>query len=163
MYVAAFFDCKCWISGADLVFFGSEHDTELAHGMVDLLRVAMDLAWSRYLKSDARDPYEHGRTLRASFMLGMARRINERLRAIKQERSQAAQTLSTGTSLVVVKERVIQEKFATYSAQAGLNLRAQTRRPSVGSDGAYQAGQAAGSRVDLGGAKITGDGQPRLR
>jgi len=40
--IAEFFDCVYWTSGANLIFFGSEDDTSLAHSMVTMLQAAIE-------------------------------------------------------------------------------------------------------------------------
>lgn len=150
--IAKFFDCEVWGTENELTYFGSAHDTELAHRLTDLIRVAMDFEWASYLNSDRRDPTIHVRTLRTSFMVGMMRRLDERLKAVKQERS----GLPTGRTLVEVKSAVVSEKFATFMRNSGLQLESVDVLEYDGSNGAYTAGQAAGDRVSLGGRKISG-------
>ena len=164
MQVGAFWDCRVWQSGAKLCFFGEQSDTENAHGMADMLRLAMDAEWHRYLNGPDRPEAIHGRTIRASFMIGMSRRLNERLKEMKAARSAADASArpspsvgSTGTALVVtVKTRVVAQKFATYSRDAGLNIRSRSSASSVRSGAAFAAGQRAGGRVDIGGGKLAG-------
>lgn len=151
--IAAYFDVKVWGSGTELVYFGAESDTDLAHQMTDLLRMALDTEWARYVKSDERDPTVHGRTLRASFMAGMSGRLSQRLRQLKAQRSAP----SNGRALVVLKGQIVEQKFATL----GLNLRTRSSSSTVRSGDAYRAGQAAGDRVDIGGSKL-GRSQARL-
>lgn len=157
-YIAQYFDCKVWCSGTELIYFGSADDTELAHQMTDLLRLALDGEWSAYLNSPSRNPYVHGRTLRASFMAGMTRRLNDRLNQMKAERNAP----STGRALVVVKTQVVNEKFVAYKREHNLNLRSRSTTRTISSGAAYRAGQDAGSRVDLGGSKLGGGASARI-
>lgn len=125
--------------------------------MMALLRMAVDSESARYLKSKDRPQGVHGRTLRASFVLGMAERLNNRLREAKKARSDAAQPMATGTSLVIVKDRVVAEKYAQYLRDKGLGRMGKASygvRTLHGS--AYNSGQEAGNRVDIGGVKIGG-------
>lgn len=150
--IGNYWDCKSWYSGQDLVFFGSEHDSDAAHAMVDLLRVAIDGEFARYLKSDDRPQDVHGKTLRASFGIGIASRIAQRLYEIKRSRTQAGGTGST--ALIVVKGQIVTEKYAAYCRDTNLKIRSAGRRVARPHQGAYVAGIAAGNRVDLGGSKV---------
>lgn len=155
--IAAYFNCRVWTSGNSLlVYFGSADDTELAHRLTDLIRVTMDTEWAAYLKSPHRDRFEHGRTLRTSFMVGMAGRLRERLDAMKAERDQA-NAPSTGRALVVVKNAIVAEKFAAYAKEHDLKLGGGRYR-RYRENGAHAAGRKAADRVDLGGGKIDGGG-----
>jgi len=109
--IAAYWDCRAWSHNSDLVYFGSKDDSEQAHVMTDMLRLAMDGEWGQYLKSPDRNQTKHGKTLRASFMIGMSVRLAEQLRDMKAARSAAT---GTGTALVVVKSQVVTEKYAQY-------------------------------------------------
>jgi hypothetical protein len=149
--IAKFFDCEVWGTENELTYFGAADDTELAHRLTDLIRVAMDFEWASYLNGDGRDPTIHVRTLRLSFVVGMMRRLDERLKAVKQERS----GLPTGRTLVEVKAAVVSEKFATFMRDSGLQLESVDVLVYDGSNDAYAAGQAAGDRVGLGSRKIS--------
>lgn len=157
--VAKYWDCRAW-QGKDglLVFFGERNDTENAHQMIALLQSAMDAELGRYNKSPARPKTVHGKTIRTSFMMGMVRRLNERLRELKAARSQA-NAPRTGTALVVVKTQVVNNKFTVYARDNNIKIRVTTSRRRTGSDAAYGAGQFAAGRVDLNGSKISGTGQ----
>lgn len=148
--IAAFFDCRGWSRGLDLVYFGTETDTELAHGMTDLLRLAMDTECAAYLRSSLRSTATNTRTLRSCFMSGMADRLSDRLNELKRARTAPA----TGRAVMIIKGQMTEEKFATYARQNGLNLKMRASYANLRSEGAYRAGQAAAGRVDLGGAKL---------
>ncbi len=154
--IQRFCDCKCWYSGVELVFFGSETDTETAHHLADMIRVAMDREWASYLNSPQREQGVHGRSLRASFMIGMANRLNKRLDELKAARERnvnrsattAGQTQAgTGRALVLVaKKEIVEERFAKLGLKLGTKASGRTGGQSAG---AYRAGQAAGDRVGL--------------
>jgi hypothetical protein len=152
--IAEYWDCQVWYSGIDMVFFGEKSDTDNAHAMADMIRLAMDQQWNRYLNGPVRDRSFNGRTLRASFMVGMPRRIVERLEAMKAARTAADIQRRGSTALVVVKNQIVTEKFAEYCRQQDLKLRTSTSSISVGSSDAFDAGMAAGSSIDLGGDKV---------
>jgi len=159
--VADYCGCKIWKQGDTLCLFGSQHDTDMASQTMAMLAMAMASEWQRYLNGPSRPDHIHGRTLRASFLAGMARRLSERLREMRQQRNAA----TTGTALVVVKDQIVTSKFRDYCRATGLRLGGGGRSTrTVGSSSAYAAGQAAGGRVDLGGrAKVGGGGNARLR
>lgn len=161
--VAEYFDCRGWQEGQDIVYFGSETDTEVAHVFTDMLRLAIDREWLRYLNGPERNPHVNGHTLRAAFMRGITSRLNTRIRELKAARN-AASAPKTGTALVVLKGAVTMEKFAVYARQTGIRLRTTRRSFTGGADAAnaYAAGKAAANRVDLGGAKLGAGPSPRI-
>jgi uncharacterized protein DUF2786 len=157
MAIADFFDCKCWYSGADIVFFGTEDDTSLAHDMLAMLRVTIKHETTAYVTRDT--SRDHVRSVRASFEHGITDRISERLYGLKRKRTEADQkaheTLATEQAaggfhapVVVAKQMVLREKFA----ELGIQLSSRGGSRSTGSRSAYMAGQAAGERVSLSGA-----------
>ncbi len=164
--IAQYWDCKCWWQNQDLIYFGTATDTEMAHAMTDLLRIAMDGEWARYAKSEARknQQHVHGRVLRTAFLLGMRRRINARLTEIKAQRVKAAQPplpsggigagAGNGRALVIVRKEVVESKWKQYEKEADLKLRTKTFKSTVRNGDAYAAGARAGDRVDLGGHKL---------
>lgn len=157
--VARFFDCKVYINqNVNLIFFGSQDDTSMAAQMMAMLRMAVDSESARYLRSKDRPKSVHGRTLRASFVLGMTERLNKRIWGAKKARTDAAaKAQTTGTSLIVVKDQVVTEKYAQYLRDKGVNLMGKAGYGArVRHGGAYASGQEAGGRVDIGGTKIGG-------
>jgi len=157
--IARYFDSKVWTSGADIVFFGTAHDTEAAHYMAALIRVAMDQEWYAYLNGPDRDPSVHGRSLRVSFMVGMGKRLRERLDQMKAERESRTQAAGQSRALVVVtKRQVMLEKFATHCRQTGMRLGRSGGGRRYSQDGAFAAGQAAAGRVSLHQGVATGTG-----
>jgi hypothetical protein len=89
-------------------------------------------------------------------MIGMAVRLKDRLRELKDARSAVA----TGNAVMVVKGNIVTERYAKYLRDAGVVLQnGRMGRWFNGSRSAMEAGQAAGGRVDLGGAKVGGTGQ----
>lgn len=155
MAIADFFDCECWYSGVDIVFFGTEDDTGLAHSMLAMLNGAIQHETDAYLMRTVSN--EHRASQRASFQHGITDRLSERLEALKRARTEADQkaheTLATvhaaGNShapVVVAKKLVVQEKFA----KLGIKLSSGGGSRNTGSHSAYRAGQVAGERVSLG-------------
>lgn len=147
--IARFCDCKVWLArderGMRYVFFGFEADAELA---VYLFSVVERGIRSETASFREQHPELTGSALRSasiSYQQGMASRIAERLEAMHDERrAAAAAQAGTGTALVVVKHRMVDEAFRETSvrltAARGRGLRA---------NGAYRKGYAAGGRINL--------------
>lgn len=151
--IAKFCDCKAWYAGTDLIFFGAETDTETAFYLQDIIRMAMDRECARYLASGERPKGLHGNSLRASFLAGMATRVNQRLRemlAVRQADMAKVARAGAGTALVVLeKQAVVTERYAQHMAATGLKLKRSTSRHTLRSRDAIQAGMSAGDRVAL--------------
>lgn len=150
MAIANYFDCKVWLTGMDLIFFGSKDDTDLAHEMVVMMRHAMDNEWNKNkIVLTVMNPKVHGRVLRTSFLAGMARRLNERFRELKIERSAIADKRGTGTSLVVVKNQVVVQKFQQYTIEKNLKLKTTVATRSNNNNSAFERGKAAANNVTI--------------
>ena len=151
--IAEFTDCKVWYMGYDLVYFGTDIDTAFAHYLTDMIKSAMETEYrkaERSLKAEATaQGYRvHGKTLRTSFMLGMAIRINARLREMKQARDvniNNASVAKTGTELVVVRNAILEQKYK----QLGLNLNSRSKSSKNVHGSSYNAGKTAGNSVNL--------------
>lgn len=145
MTIGAFTDTRVWMGGPGktIHFFGLKKDVQIATYLTQMLRRAIDSEWETYKNSALyqMDP-NHGRSQRASFMNGMAGRLSKRLREMKQQREQAK---PTGTSLVPVKNQIVEQEFK----KLGMKLTSTTNRTSIRSSGAYHAGVAAGNRVNI--------------
>lgn len=150
--VAAFFNCKVF-SDRDgfIVFFGTKDETELAQQLLALLVLTSDTEVARFLKSPDRPRHIHGRTVRKSFEIGFITRVRERLAELKQARTAAT---PTGRSLVVVKDQVVTERYASFCRDKGLRLRTTNRKSVATNAASYYAGASAGQRADLGGGKL---------
>ena len=146
--VGRYTDCKIWLHNSyqkEIRFFGLRQDVEIAVYLTNLLKTALDSEWSLFRRSPAyQQSARHGRTQRAAFMRGMAGRITDRLNQMKNEREQTKQT-NTGTSLIIVKNQVVNEQFAKLN----MKLRENTTRSHIRDYQAYSAGQAAGNRVSI--------------
>jgi hypothetical protein len=145
--VAQFTDCKVWATRREgsrtLAFFGLPGDVETAIYLMRVVKSAMDIEAPRYLARAKELGELTGRRASHAFLMGMARRVSQRLREIKSHERQASQ--STGRDLVVVKSAVVRSQFADL----GIRLCSGNPRPSVGDHGAYAAGQAAGNNVSF--------------
>lgn len=160
--IADFCDCKVWLRGYNLIFFGTKMDTEFAWYLTDMIRNAMDTEYNRAkstLKKEAeyRGEKVHGKTLRTSFMRGMASRINERLRSMKQKRDAQIKDESiktTGTDLVIVRNDILERKFQSL----GLNMSKGYANSYSAHADAYTYGREAANNVNFGRPVGTGSG-----
>ena len=147
--IARFCDCKVWISRdgdvPSYVFFGFESDTTLASYLYSLINHAM---WTELESFRAAHPQLRATGLRSaskSFQQGMAVRIAGRLDHMHQARDNVAAQRSTGTALMVIKHRVVDDAFRETEIRlvsAGSLTRARV-------NGAFRHGMAAGDRVNL--------------
>lgn len=135
--IGEFFDCKCWRSHTESIFFGPWANVERAHAMLAAIRSAMDREFADFFGAGASD--EHPKTLAASFSKGMGQRISERLHRFKAEQTAAAYILARGRAL------------AAALARGSRGDHAQKGGPhaSLGAAMAYSAGVEAGDRVEL--------------
>jgi hypothetical protein len=145
-------DVKVWrapgegaFGGIVYHFFGLEHDVLVAEYIYKICDRAITFGWE-YYKDDLTSykimtPTQKTKA-KESYQYGMAHRLHERLRKMKDEQKREAK-VSTGRDLVVVKDEIINRDFA----QLGLNLRSTNANKSINSDSHYRAGQDAGDRV----------------
>jgi len=151
--ISEFTDTKVtkWYNG-EMLYFGTAKDTEMAFYLCDMIQGAMEQAWKlkqaelKRLKRDGGTSM-HGRTLRASFMLGMGSRIAERLRRMVAERKAAEG--NSCTAIMVVKSNVTVQKYKKYLGDLGVKLRTTTSRRHAGSRDAYNSGRSAGDNVNF--------------
>jgi hypothetical protein len=147
-----FTGCRGWTVGrSEYVIFGLEPDVQMAEYLLHV--VANALAWEeeRYRAGPdyARRRAAPQAALR-SFRLGFADRVASRLDELGAARRAAeaaarAAAPATGTALVLLKERKLEEGFRTL----GVRLRTVTRSAVVRDRGAWGRGRAAGDRVGL--------------
>jgi len=144
--IGEFTKTVAYMSEDSVCFVGFSQDREIAFYLYDLIKNAMDVEFRRFLKSPDRPDHIHGRTLRASFMRGMATRISERLREMTRQRAvdQAQLAKGQGAALVVVKQKLIRQ----HMADIGLRLTSSRGRYRYIESG-HAAGRAAGARVNL--------------
>jgi Protein of unknown function (DUF2786) len=133
-------------------FFGYEADVQLCKWMFDYLiatinRLAEEYKWSE-------DYIENGRSVLTSYRRGVASGIISAIKKLEEAR-QAEQT-STGTSLMVVKQNAIIEKFGNvFSTKRASNS-------TVRGD-AYAAGYTDGRNVDVGRRSIGNTAKPVVK
>jgi hypothetical protein len=142
--------------GRSYSFFGSAEDTETAINMMALLQAAMETEWASYFKSPRRDKSVHGKTLRLSFMSGMAFRLIARLDGLLDLRRDNP----TSNAVVVVKDDVVKQMFGAFNAAQ--NREIVVVKPTYNHhDDSFAAGDEAGAKVDLGMKKF-GKDQARI-
>jgi len=151
--IACFCDCKVWFSRGDedatpsrYVFFGFETDTALAIYLFGVIDRAIA---TETLKFKIDRPALRGIHLRRSadsFQHGIAARVASRLRDMHAAREAAVSAQrSAGTALMLVKHRVVEDAFAETDVK--LTAHRGAARPRLA--GAFQAGLAAGDRINL--------------
>jgi len=122
------------------VYLGLKPDVEMARYLYEAIAGAIRVELGVY----QRQAGYRDRDETASFQLGMATRINQRLLEMARELEPVAKTAS-GTALVVVRNAVVN---AAYDA-LGLKFRGSYSGMSSRSSSARDAGRAAGNRVNL--------------
>lgn len=156
--LAAWCGCKTYYNtGRNLVyFFGMPADLQIAQYMYGYLSAVLDAEAAEYRKTEAyaelRQRGISGISIGSTFRLGLVARLAERLRDMTktQAAQEQAATGNTGTALVVVKNQVVNDQYATYLASQGIRLRtAKSRATSLSSRDAYNAGRAAGDGISL--------------
>lgn len=125
--------------------FGFNVDVEMYEFLLKLVHDSMNREWKDYLQNNPLRPGLSRHTEYWSFMLGMAQRINEKLKELMEARE--VKTDSTGTDLVVKKYAVIEAGMKEMLP--GLSLRSSHSR-GIRADGSAMAeGRKAGDRVNL--------------
>jgi hypothetical protein len=131
--------------------------------LISLLQSSMELEFLRYKNSadyEEQKFYHHARSIRSSFMNGMASRLSSRLLAMHNEsrRNVEQPTASNGTALVVMADKALDTAYrkAFPNLRSG---RSQTTTSRVA--GALSAGRSAADRVGLR-SGVSGGGSQRL-
>jgi hypothetical protein len=150
-----FTECRGWTVGrADYVIFGLEPDVQMAEYLMHVIATALGFEEARFRNSaDYLRSRAAPQAVLRSFRIGFADRIAARLEELGDHRRATEQTAqqqamrsgSAGTSLVLVKERKIEEGFRAL----GVRLRTVSRSTVVRDRGAYGRGREAGGRVGL--------------
>lgn len=148
------YDPKLGRSVRRLAIFGLKSDVEMARYLYQMVAATIRIEADRYIAANrpprdpALTPAEQAHLTIAvskSFQVGMGRRIGQRLHEMAQEANATAKT-SSGTALVVVKNAVVADAYAAL----GLKLSGGLSGPRATNHAAWQAGRAAGDRVNLG-------------
>lgn len=134
-------DLIVWRSGpGQYSFFGTPADLEVAVYLYEILSFAIEDDCVKFMEKEG-----YSMKKRASFRMGFASRVTERLKQLKAERDAAKARMSqTGTNLVVVKEALVKQEFDK------LGIRLTKGGTQTAADmNAFGAGRAAGERVNL--------------
>lgn len=126
-----------------IVYFGHDVDVELAHWLRGTIKAAMAFEWGVY-----RDFVMQGGNVAnqmTSFHMGMARELSDRMARV-EDADHKAET-SESRALVVKKWELVN---AAAEAAGFMEARGSRGRSVNVDGGAYDAGAAAGRRVDIG-------------
>ena len=173
--IARFCDCKVWLaraaspspvqqktaaaaSGSCYVFFGFETDTALAAYLFAVVERAVKTETASFRQLNPRLQGVRLRRASASFQHGLVTRVSDRLDAMRRARDATVRAQrSTGTDLIVAKNRVVEEAFGEIDIR--LVRMAATGRRVITT--AFRAGWAAGDRINLN-RPVTGDATRQL-
>lgn len=150
-YVAELTDTECYFSGGSIIFFGQKHDTEIAHYLLEMFVNVGETAWQAFRKAGNGETSIQGRK---AFFRGMKGRLVERIQELVKQRRRAEEAAtrrtSTGTSLVVVKQAVVAERYKQHAtAIGGLHCTGCSSRSMGQGAGNYGAGRKAGDSVTI--------------
>jgi hypothetical protein len=132
--------------GRHYVFFGFETDTALATYLFAVIERAVSTETATFRQLNPRLQGVRLRRASASFQHGLVARVSDRLDAMHCARDATVrEQRSTGTDLIVAKNRVVEEAFGEIDIR--LVRMATTGRRVI--PAAFRAGWAAGDRVNL--------------
>ena len=147
--IAKFTRTKTWLSRTSsevqMTFFGLKADVQIASYLFNVFRAAMETEWTLYWACHGVEQHINSRTVRRSFMLGMAKRLQARLFALIEE-AKSGLVLSESREIVLLKEEIVEK------ALGDLNLRFKKtpKSKSTAFDfDAFAAGEVAGDNVSI--------------
>lgn len=148
--IARFCDCKVWLTRGELgvtyIFFGLETDAMLGRYLFEIVGMALRTELAGF---KARNPRLRDVGLRRageSFQHGVVARIAAWLTADKADREATVATQrATGQALMLIKQSLVDEAFATLQTRL-ISTRRSARRVVRS---AYQDGLQAGDKVNL--------------
>lgn len=149
MAIAAMTGTRAWVSKDKVVFFGLDHEVEIAHYMLDLIKNVMDVEWTIFRKSDGFDSCQNTNTQRNSFMNAMVIRVVTRLEEMNNDRKDDLDNIPDeaikikGNELIIIKNRLIDKKLR----EMGIRLKSRSSRYFTNSKSAANAGNTAGGSV----------------
>jgi hypothetical protein len=129
--------------GVRIRFFGLHNDVSVACWLYRTFQSAMEFEWVSHWNHHGDGYRAHVRTVRKSFMMGMANRLNERVRQLKAEHD--AQEVNNSRAIVLAKKDLVERALAVEN----IRFRTNKRRHSRISYEAYAAGQQAANRVSF--------------
>lgn len=125
--------------------FGFNADVDMYEFLLKLAHDSMNREWKDYLQNNEPRPGVSRHTEYWSFMLGMAERVNEKIRELIKARE--VKTDSTGTDLVIKKYAVIEAGMKEMLP--GLSLHSSRSRGIRADGSAIEEGRKAGERINL--------------
>jgi hypothetical protein len=159
--LAALFEAQCWTESGwnrriTYNFFGKEDDLPMIEYLMRVMWAACNTEVAAFKASALYHDASNRRSATVSFMHGMADRLSERLREMKQEAASAMEQADTrrhktkgagvtGTALIVLKDQLVKDEFDKLD----LGLRTTTTYRTISSAEAQAAGRKAGDRVNL--------------
>jgi hypothetical protein len=119
--IASFTDCRIWLNGSDLVYFGFEVDTEICEYLTHLFSRAIDRETAQFTMMNF--AYEMATAqvkndMKESFQVGMSSRLGTRLGELKSKRDFTVKA-TTGRDLVLVKAPMVTEAFEALGLKLG--------------------------------------------
>jgi hypothetical protein len=167
--LAAFTGTKTWFhkrwgtkAHSTYAFFGQDQDLAMVEYLYKLIMSAMEseLAAFKRTESYLAIGWAGGKASAAiSFQRGMGSRLASRLMDMKRANDAELKARAvTGTALIVLKGKLTEEAF---TRDVGLKLRTVSTGYKVGNYGAFDAGRAAGDRVNLSRPISRGNGSVR--
>jgi len=146
----SFTETKLVFNRTRVEIFGEQHKVDNATYLITLLMSAMELEFLQYKMTPEyaeQTFYYHGRSIRTSFMHGMAQRLSKRLSDMHRDNRQtvAQPTASNGTALVIMADTALADAHAKKYPRLGNARSNRTTR----SQGAANAGRSAANRVGL--------------
>jgi hypothetical protein len=148
--IAAFFDCRVWAETSEdatlrYIFFGLPADVQASVYLHDLIALAFVSETAAFQASEFYRLADsgHRRSATNSFQIGLARGINQKLRALRQARDEPTGG-SNGRALVPIKESMIDDEMERLGLT--FHRRSTARRRVLPT--AYNAGKEAGQRFE---------------
>lgn len=153
--ISRLFECKTYTSRdwEDLLGLGLQSEVQLRHfyGFPEDVAAAIALMTITYNAMIA-DSERQKKREQFSFELGFSDRIVARLQEMIDRRKV---TKTTGTALIVLKDQLVTDEWARYMQEHNLRFVTPRQAGTPVNREAYARGVASGSRVDLGGAKLS--------
>jgi hypothetical protein len=140
---------KIWMSPLEATVhaFGAEQDVLSLWYYMDLVRTASETAW-------ANATHLSGYSQKVAFMAGFCQGVNGKIREIMESRTKADAAANAERGLMrISRDAVMQSKYRIFAASEGLRLRSTSHGGGNGNQYGRDAGRAAGSSVNLGGAR----------
>jgi hypothetical protein len=147
--IAEFTKTKTWLSRTstevEMTFFGLKADVQIASYLFNIFRAAMEMEWSLYWACHAVEQHVNSRTVRKSFMLGMAKRVYARIYEL-MEKAKSAPVPSASREIVVLRAEIVEKAFKELNFRFKTTPKIKTRSFDCE---AFAAGLLAGENVPI--------------